>query len=131
LQSLHFLIALSLIFMLITERTQWNTCRVLLTYLIVAQLVRKHVASMKLRSYLTCVYRSPPRNPSLIQMNPVHRLTIYFFNIHILNYAVIYTYDFQAVSSVNVAHISHFSHTCNMRRPLHPSLFYHPKNVNQ
>jgi hypothetical protein len=70
-------------------------------------------------------------DPSLTQMNLVHKLTTYLFNIHFLNYTLTYVYNLQAFSSVNVASISHISHTCDMRRQSHPSLFCHRKNVNQ
>jgi len=50
--------------------------------LIVTQLIKKPPASLWKSKVKYCLYRSPPLDPILSHLNPVHTFTFYFFKIH-------------------------------------------------
>jgi hypothetical protein len=62
--------------------TQWT--RVIFKKLIVIQLVTKFPALMEPEGLLNLVHKSPPLDPILGQMNPVHIIIRYFFKIHLI-----------------------------------------------
>ena len=79
-------------------------------------------------------HKRPPPVPILSQLNPDFTTPSYFLKIRLNIILPSTSWSPQWFLSLrfphqNLVHISPFLHTCNMSRPSHSSLFYHPHNI--
>jgi hypothetical protein len=112
--------------------TPW--CKILFEKLIVTQLVKKYPAFLWNPEVHYRVHTTPPLDPIMSQLNPIHPIDPYLPKVH-LNVILPPTPRSSQWSlafrppNQNPVNTSPFPHACHMSSPPHPPWFNHPNNV--